>query len=168
METAQKRRGNGARKKHINMRLPKVEVERREKAIVKWFMQNPNATGESMNKALKDGTVTGKHGEPLLNIKRVYLLRTQARQLLAEAERPPALPASEFRAQRRFGAEAAVEGPQLTEVARKHLQGLLGEFRNLAPEIYSLTARRDGSVGVGRSVVVEQPLDLASSAKPKA
>ena len=66
------------------MRLSKAEVTRRETAIIKWFAENPNATGAVMNEALGNGTITGKK-EKLLNIKRVYALRTQVREAIKKA-----------------------------------------------------------------------------------
>lgn len=152
----------------MNMRLPKVEVERREKAIVEWFKKNPQSTGEAMNKALAAGQLTGKK-EPQLNIKTVYELRKKARAELVAAEKPPTLPADAFKSARRFpesaGLAVAVEGPTLTEQARKHIQGLLGEFKYLSEDILDLTVRRNGTIGVGRMVRREE--QLASSETQK-
>lgn len=137
------------------MRLTKSEVERRETAILKWFQSNPTATGDAMNKALATGKVTGRDGEKMLNIKRVYALRTKARELVAAAAVPAGVPAQEFSAQRNFDEQAKLDEP-----TRKHLRGLLTDLRHLPEDVLSLTVRRDGSATVGRQVQLEQPYNL--------
>jgi hypothetical protein len=146
------------------MRLPKVESERRTRVALEYFVKNPNATGEALNKALVDGTLTGKR-EPALNIKKVYDLRKEARAQVAQAERAPNLPPDEFKNARRFQGSAAVAqtGPTLTEEARQHIQGLLGEFRNMSPDVMDITVRRDGTVNIGRLARTEESLSLGSS-----
>jgi hypothetical protein len=156
------------------MKLSKPETERRHKAVFDYFTQNPSATGESLNRALTDGILTGAK-EPALNIAKIYQIRREARAKLADAMRPPGMPQEQFMNAMRFDQSVPpapiipqshsvappARSPQLTDQVRKGISEVVSGFPFCSPDITWVTIRRDGGVSLGRVIQQEEQVSLS-------
>jgi hypothetical protein len=124
--------------------MTRAESERRAQAVLKFFMENPRATGDEAQKALTSGRLTGEKGPPM-GIGRLFKVKRQAEQLVASGTRQvSAAP---------IAAEHA--GPLLSK-----LRGLTGEMQELLgrlPDVSEVRVTRAGAT-VLRSVTKEEPL----------
>ncbi len=103
------------------------ENEQRKAALLAFFRENPDATGDEAQEALKSGKLTGKRG-PAIGLGVLYELRKQAREGVPAPLASPLPPADPVRLQ------------HLRELASQLQRELDG-----AGDIVSVTITRDGT-----------------------
>jgi hypothetical protein len=124
--------------------LTRAHSEAREQAVLRFFLENPRATGDEAQKALVSGRLTGEKGPPM-GIGRLFKVKRQAELLVKD------------------GANAVSARP----MAPEHAAPLLTELRNLTgkmqtvlqslPDVAEVRVTRAGAIVV-RSVTREEPL----------
>jgi hypothetical protein len=63
--------------------LTRRESEDRQKAVLRFFMENPRATGEEAQLALTSGRLTGKNDSPPMGLGMLYRLKREAEVMAA-------------------------------------------------------------------------------------
>jgi hypothetical protein len=104
--------------------ISRKESEERHAAVLRFFMENPRATGEEAQRALLAGRLTGKKGPPM-GTGALFRVKRQAEELLAKGERPPSNgTASPFK-----GDSAALDDEQLQALRQRaqEIQKLMGD-----------------------------------------
>lgn len=107
--------------------LTRRESEERQAAVLKFFMENPRATGEEMQKLLTAGRLTGKKGPPM-GQGMLYKLKDQALEMLGR------------------GARAPEPGPLRGESASLVADEQLKDIRDRARELQKMLSDMNGSV----------------------
>jgi hypothetical protein len=127
--------------------LSRRESEERQAAALRFFIENPRATGDEMQRALTAGRLTGKKGPPM-GIGMLYKLKRRAEEMARQGQKPPAIaPRPDFES-------TAEEHLQKLRETAKELQRMLSETTGNVLEVH---ITRDG-VRVVRMRATEEQL----------
>jgi hypothetical protein len=103
--------------------LTRKESEERQQAVLRFFVENPRATGEEAQRALSSGLLTGKQGQPPMGLGMLFRLKRQAEAMAAKDDTPPERPA-----RMNGGAQLSEEQTQALRESARGLQRLLSEM----------------------------------------
>ena len=73
------------------MAVTRHASEERQAAVLKFFLENPSATGEEAQRALTLGRLVGEKGQPPMGTGMLFRLQRQAHDMRRKSQLPPPL-----------------------------------------------------------------------------
>lgn len=125
--------------------MTRRESEERQAAVLRFFVENPTATGDEAQRALESGRLLGGKKQPPLGQGLLFKLKRQASELASKGVKPSAPKAP-----------STLSGPQL-QMLRERSHELQKMLADLPDGVAELHISRDG-VKVVRLTTTEEDI----------
>lgn len=117
------------------MALTRRESDERKQAVIRFFIENPRATGEEAQAALTSGRLTGRQGQPPMGLGMLFGLQRQAREMAAKGIKPTDLPAPALPVQMNGAHDSSERQFQALRECARELQNVLSQMPETVLEV---------------------------------